>query len=37
MRNKIIYNENWNIPAARQQFGVRGNILGTARARPRAA
>jgi hypothetical protein len=37
MHNKIIYNENWKIPAARQQFSVRGSILVTGRRRTRAA
>jgi hypothetical protein len=30
MDNKNIYNENWKIPAARQQFSVRGRISVTA-------
>jgi hypothetical protein len=31
--NKTIYNNNWKIPAARQQFGVGGSISLTARPR----
>jgi hypothetical protein len=37
MHNKNTYNENWKIPAARQQLSVRGTILVTARPRTRAA
>jgi hypothetical protein len=37
MHNKNIYNENWKIPAARQQFSVRGSISFTERLRTRAA
>jgi hypothetical protein len=37
MHNKNIYNENWKISAARQQFSVRGSISFTARPRTRAA
>jgi hypothetical protein len=33
MHNKNIYNENWKIPASRQQFSVHGSISGTARPR----
>jgi hypothetical protein len=33
MHNKNIYNENLKIPAARQQFSVRGSISVTARPR----
>jgi hypothetical protein len=29
MHKKNIYNENWKIPAARQQFSVRGSITLT--------
>jgi hypothetical protein len=37
MHNKTIYNENWEIPAARQQFSVRGSISATARPLTHAA
>jgi hypothetical protein len=37
MHNKKIYYENWKIPAAQQQFSVRGNISLTMRPRTRAA
>jgi hypothetical protein len=33
MHNRNIYNENWKIPAARQQSSVRGSIAVTARSR----
>jgi hypothetical protein len=33
MHNRNIYKENWKIPAARQQFSVRGSISITARPR----
>jgi hypothetical protein len=37
MHNKIIYNENWKIPAARQQFSVHGSISVTERPRTGAS
>jgi hypothetical protein len=37
MHNKNIYNENWKIPAAQQQFSVHGSISVTALPRIRAA
>jgi hypothetical protein len=37
MYNKNIYNEVWKIPAAQQQFSVRGSISVTVRPRTRAA
>jgi hypothetical protein len=37
MHDKNIENENWKIPAARQQFSVSGSISVTARQRTRAA
>jgi hypothetical protein len=37
MRNKNIYNENWKIPAPRQQFRVGGSSSVTARPRAPAA
>jgi hypothetical protein len=37
MHNNNIDNENWKIPAARQQFSVGGGLSVTARPRTRAA
>jgi hypothetical protein len=37
MHNKNIYNENRKIPAARQQYSVRGSISVTAQPHTRAA
>jgi hypothetical protein len=37
MHNENIHNENWKIPAVRQQFGAGKNISVTARPHTRAA